>query len=96
MSKFSEVNTEIQSLGEAKINSPILSEMDGTSPKIFKTDDDRILIDVNAADINKMIQDGHVPSSFELAGPRKKIFLIPASSNARSLPAGAYARDLTT
>jgi len=78
MSKFSDANTEIQSLGEAKINSPILSEMDGSSPKIFKTDNDRILIDVNAADINKMIQDGHVPSTFELAGPRKKIFFDPS------------------
>ncbi|MDZ7832961.1 MAG: ATP-dependent 6-phosphofructokinase [Desulfobacterales bacterium] len=78
MSKFSDANTEIQSLGEAKINSPILSEMDGTSPKIFKDDNDRILLDVNAADINKMIQEGHAPPSFELAGPRKKIFFDPS------------------
>ena len=78
MSKFSDTNTEIASLGEAKITSPILDEVDGTSPRVFKTDEDRILIDVNAGDINKMIREGHEPPSFELAGPRKKIYYDPS------------------
>lgn len=78
MSKFSDANTEIDSLGEAKITSPILGEVDGTSPRIFKTDEDRILLDVNAADVNKMIQEGHAPPAFELAGPRKKIYFDPS------------------
>jgi 6-phosphofructokinase 1 len=78
MSKFSDANTEIQNLGEPKVTSPIIAEVDGTSPKIFKTDEDRILIDVNATDINKIIKEGHTPPSFELAGPRKKIFFDPS------------------
>ena len=78
MSKFSDANTEIQSLGEPKVTSPIIAEVDGTSPKIFKTDEDRILIDVNATDINKIFKEGHTPPSFELAGPRKKIFFDPS------------------
>ena len=78
MSKFSDTNTEIASLGKAKITSPILDEVDGTSPRVFKTDEDRILIDVNARDINKIIREGKKLPSFELAGPRKKIYYDPS------------------
>ncbi len=78
MSKFSDINTEIPSLGEAKITSPILSETDGASPKIFRTEADRILIDVNAADISRIFNEGKIPPAFELAGPREKIFFDPS------------------
>src|SRR6056297_524185 len=78
MSKFSDVNTEIESIGEAKVTSPILDETDGTSRSIFKTNEDRILIDVDAADINAAIQAGQRPASFELAGPREKIYFDPS------------------
>mgnify|MGYP006286298133 FL=1 len=78
MSKFSDVNTEIDSLGEAKVTSPILSEVDGTSPKLFRTDENRILVDVNAMDINQLIREGKTPPAFELSGPRKKIYFDPS------------------
>jgi len=78
MSKFSHVNTEIDSLGEAKVTSPILNEVDGTSPKLFRTDEDRILVDVNAADINHVLGEGKTPPAFELSGPRKKIYFDPS------------------
>ena len=78
MSKFSHVNTEIDSLGEAKVTSPILNEVDGTSPKLFRTDEDRILVDVNAADINQVLGEGKTPPAFELSGPRKKIYFDPS------------------
>ncbi len=78
MSKFSDLNTEIETLGEAKVTSPICSETNGTSKRIFRTHDDRIVLDVNPVDINNMIQAGQVPPSFELAGPREKIYFDPS------------------
>ncbi len=78
MSKFCDVDTGIDSLGEAKITSPILEEADGTSHKIFRTDEDRILIDVNAVDINQIIKAGKTPPAFELSGPREKIYFDPS------------------
>ena len=78
MSKFNDVNTGIDSLGEAKVTSPILNEVDGTSPKLFRTDEDRILVDVNAMDINQLIGEGKTPPAFELSGPRKKIYFDPS------------------
>ncbi len=94
MSKFSDANTEIQSLGEAKVTSPIISEVDGSSPKIFKADKDRILIDVNAADINKIFNEGHTPPSFELAGPRKKIFFDPSKLKCAMVTCGGLCPGL--
>ncbi|MFO7838229.1 MAG: 6-phosphofructokinase, partial [Desulfosalsimonadaceae bacterium] len=78
MSKFSDVNTEIETLGAAKVTSPICSETDGTSKRIFRSKENQILVDVNPADINNMIQAGKVPPSFELAGPREKIYFDPS------------------
>jgi len=74
MNKFQDLNTEIVSLGKAKIDSPILREINGASTDIFKSDDDRILVDVKAENIFETIKAGQTPSCFELAGPRKKIF----------------------
>jgi 6-phosphofructokinase 1 len=74
MSDFSNIDTLIESIGEAKIDSPILKETDGTSQEIFRSDEDRILIDVLAVNNSEIIKSGKTPPAFELAGPRKKIF----------------------
>jgi 6-phosphofructokinase 1 len=78
MSKFCNVDTEIDSLGEGKITSPIVADIDGTSPKVFRTDNDRILVDVNAADMTQICRAGQTPPAFELSGPRQKIFFDPS------------------
>jgi 6-phosphofructokinase 1 len=74
MKNFQDIDTYIESIGEAKIDSPILKETSATSMEIFKSDDDRILIDVSALNNMELAKTGKIPPSFELAGPRKKIF----------------------
>ncbi|MEZ4577559.1 MAG: hypothetical protein R2875_05955 [Desulfobacterales bacterium] len=49
-------DTRIESLGEAKINTLLLNDAIGTSREMFKTDNDRILIDVYAGNILKNIE----------------------------------------
>ncbi|MCU0598364.1 MAG: ATP-dependent 6-phosphofructokinase [Desulfobacterales bacterium] len=74
MKNFQHFDTTIESIGEPKIDSPILKEPGGVSLEIFKSDEDRILIDVSAINNMEMIKSGNTPPAFELAGPRKKIF----------------------
>lgn len=70
--------TRIESLGEAKINTLLLNDSIGTSKEMFKTDDDRVLIDVNVNSILEQLKDTESMPSFELAGPREKIYFDPS------------------
>ncbi len=78
MKKMTNMETRIETIGEAKIDSPILKETDGTSAKIFKSDNDRVLIDVYPGHIIEMTGANEAPASFELAGPRQKIYFDPS------------------
>ena len=71
-------NTHIESLGEAKINTLLLNDSIGTSKEMFKTDDDRVLIDVNVNSILEQLENPESMPSFELAGPREKIYFDPS------------------
>ncbi len=71
-------DTHIEALGEAKINSLLLHDAIGTSHEMFKTDDDRILIDVNPATIIENLNTPENLAAFELAGPREKIYFDPS------------------
>jgi 6-phosphofructokinase 1 len=65
---------QVEALGEAKIQSPILKE-DNIDPECdFTSDDDRVLVRVVPEIIESTIQNGKKPASFEMAGPRKNIF----------------------
>jgi len=66
--------TEISTLGEAKIPSPILSTAKGERSISLVSDEKRILVDVDAAELTDLVKDGKTPLCFELAGPRDKIF----------------------
>jgi 6-phosphofructokinase 1 len=70
--------TEIESLGEAKINTLLMSDAIGTSREMFKTDADRVLIDVNAVSVIENLKTPEKLASFELAGPREKIYFDPS------------------
>jgi len=72
------INTTIDSLGEPKIDSPILKTSEGSSEKIFKSDEDRILVDIDVRNHTELVHAGQNPPSFELSGPRKKIFFDPS------------------
>ncbi len=69
------ISTDIPNLGQAKIPSPVKNRCTGGTNNIsFVSDDEHVLIDVDAHSIEQQIQNGQTPSSFERAGPRSNIF----------------------
>lgn len=77
MESFETVETEIPVLGEARIQSPIAArKQDGD--RHFVSDDERVIIDVDARRLEGTIAAGGRISSFEKAGPRRRIYFDPS------------------
>lgn len=72
------INTSIPALGEAKIPTPVQRLEKGVRSRDFVSDTARVLIDVNLTNVSKMFQEGKEPASFEMAGPREKIYFDPS------------------
>jgi 6-phosphofructokinase 1 len=72
------VNTQISALGEARIPSPVLGRARSANGLSFVSDADRILIDVDLARTRERIAGGVEPPSYELAGPRRRIYFDPS------------------
>ena len=72
------VNTEIPTLGEAKIPSPVQNGAKGANRITFVPDNDRVVIDVREHSIVQQVTEGQAPSCFQLAGPRGNIFFDPS------------------
>ncbi|MDL2321028.1 ATP-dependent 6-phosphofructokinase [Desulfosarcina sp. OttesenSCG-928-B08] len=73
------IETRIESLGEAKVPSPMLQHNEkGGIPHLFVSDDERVLINIQTSDTAAMVDTGDAPPSFELAGPRRKVYFDPA------------------
>lgn len=70
--------TEISSLGEAKISSPVQKRADGTDGISFVTNQDRVVIEIDDRQISRMVGEGQALPCFELAGPRREIFFDPS------------------
>lgn len=75
---FIDIDTTIPTLGEAKIPSPIQKDQKNTLPHVFVSDSQKILIDANMENTITLIKKGKICPSFELAGPREKIFFDPS------------------
>lgn len=75
---FKDIDTEITVLGKAKIPSPLQKGNKDKYSGGFVSDDERIVVDVNLKSLGKDIKNDKKVSSFELAGPRKKIFFDPS------------------
>lgn len=75
--QFDFIDTAIPDLGERKIPSP-LKRGDCRSEATYVNDADRVLLDVNIKRLNQMIEEKKELLSFELAGPRKKIYFDPS------------------
>jgi len=75
---FGEIDTRISDLGEAKIPSPIQKGARGAYSRSFVNDADRIVIDVNIENLLTMVKEGKDLPTFELAGPRSKIYFDPS------------------
>ena len=73
------IGTDIPKLGETKIPSPGQNRAKGGSNNIsFVTDDELVLIDVDAHSLTQQVKNGQTPASFERAGPRSNIFFDPS------------------
>jgi len=73
-----DIDTEIPVLGEAKIPSPIQRYLKDENGDGFLSDDERIAIDINVNSLNRIVREGKEVASFELAGPRRKIYFDPS------------------
>ncbi len=71
-------DTTIPALGEAKIPSPLQKEKKGTLGQHFVSDSDQVILDVDLKNLTKTIKERKQIPSFELAGPRSKIFFDPS------------------
>jgi 6-phosphofructokinase 1 len=72
------IDTTIPSLGESKIPSPLLEREDSGELQPFVSDTDRVVIDVDLSKLMTQIGSADGPPSFELAGPRQKIYFDPS------------------
>jgi 6-phosphofructokinase 1 len=70
--------TDIPALGVATLPSPLQKRADEMGSISFVSDQSRVLIEVDATRINRMIKDQKELHCFELAGPRHQIFFDPS------------------
>ena len=70
--------TEIPTLGEAKIPTPVRKRADGADGMSFVSDENRIVIEIDDHQIARMVKEGQNLPCFELAGPRRQIFFDPS------------------
>lgn len=73
-----DIDTEIETLGNATIESPILKKSYGSGRHVFISDEARVLINIDAGKMRTLIKAGGTPPSFELAGPREHIYFDPS------------------
>ena len=73
-----DLDPTIESLGEAKIPSPILIEKIAGQAQYFVSDDDLICISVRPGEITQKVLQGIPLPAFELAGPRRNIYFDPS------------------
>jgi 6-phosphofructokinase 1 len=72
------IMTKISSLGEAKVPNPVLKRTDGIEDPSFVSNESRVILDVDGSRVSQMIEQSQPLPSFELAGPRRKIFFDPS------------------
>ena len=70
--------TEIISLGEAKIPTPMQERAEGADGFSFVTDHDRVVIEIDDRKITQMVKEDQSLPCFEMAGPRSHIFFDPS------------------
>ncbi|MBW2367491.1 MAG: ATP-dependent 6-phosphofructokinase [Deltaproteobacteria bacterium] len=71
-------DTKVPSLGEPKIPSPIHNKSGKAHRAHFVDEADRVLLNIRSRTVTDMIKRGVTPPSFELAGPRRKIYFDPS------------------
>lgn len=88
------IDTAIVSLGEAKILSPIMKNQGRSASVNFVSDSDRVVIDVHPEHIYETVQSGNRLPSFEMAGPRERIYFDPSKLRAALVTCGGLCPGL--
>jgi 6-phosphofructokinase 1 len=68
-----DIETGIDAVGDCKVKSPMVSQ----ASTCFVSDEDRVLVRVSSVSMRKACEEGRVPLSFELAGPRSLTYFDP-------------------
>ena len=68
-----EIETAIETLGDPSVQSPLLKK----NYPCFVSDQDQVMVRVSYNSLKKIFKQDSEPLSFELAGPRKKIYFDP-------------------
>ena len=74
---YESIDTQIPKLGDCKIESP-LGKLENIPFMRFVSDTDSVVIDVRTDQLKERVRDGKPLPSFELAGPREKIYFDPS------------------
>lgn len=75
---FGKIDTHIPIVGDAKIPTPIQDWKKAGEETHFVTDEDRVLVDVTPGGLEKLCRDNQPFPSFEMAGPRRRIYFDPS------------------
>ena len=91
--------TAVETIGSAKIDSPLLIPNQGTATEpdcsgIYVEDSCRVLVDTDLETWQKCQKTKKTPNTLELAGPRRKIYFDPAKPKAAILTAGGLCPGL--
>ena len=82
-------STTISSLGKASINTPLLKLLPAEfHDTVFINDDDRVLRDISAKNVDCSSPENRLQSSFEQAGPRHQIYFDPKNTSAAIVTCG--------
>ncbi len=91
---YNSIDTKIATLGEPRFPSPVLKEDTSVKNQNFVPDNDRILIDVKFDRVIKTVKGKKIPTSFEMAGPRSKIFFDTDKLNCAIVTCGGLCPGL--
>ncbi|QTA91558.1 ATP-dependent 6-phosphofructokinase [Desulfonema magnum] len=75
---YESIDTIIPTLGKAGISTPIQRWEKNSHSRNFVSDTARVLIDVSLTSVTKTFKEEKEPPSFEIAGPREKIYFDPS------------------
>ncbi|MBI9086619.1 MAG: ATP-dependent 6-phosphofructokinase [Desulfobacterales bacterium] len=88
------IETGIEVVGEPKIANPLVNNDNQSRDRYFVSDDDRVLISVKLDELEALHRAGQTPPSFELAGPREKIYFDPSKLRCALITCGGLCPGL--
>lgn len=90
-----DMNLAVESLGTCKVDSPLtLNLIKGDEIANFVSDEERLLFDASLRSYRQHAADGVEPISFEMAGPRQRIYFDPVKVKVAMVTCGGLCPGL--